>query len=107
MLLDLLRTGVYGIFSLTGEAHPEGKNPYNTLIMITDQGEINLVYRKARQYSSSHPQSSVPVTLRGKEGVQGGPIELPRAQGTVYVHVWHLQHMMCLVLFGAHGNFCA
>jgi predicted amidohydrolase len=38
---------VYGVFSITGEEHPEaGKNPYNTMIMITDQGEINLVYRK-------------------------------------------------------------
>jgi hypothetical protein len=34
---------VYGIFSLTGEAHPQGLNPYNTLIMVTDQGEVNLV----------------------------------------------------------------
>ncbi|PSC71181.1 acylamide amidohydrolase [Micractinium conductrix] len=38
--------GVYGIFSLTGEEHPEGLNPYNTLVMVSDEGEINLVYRK-------------------------------------------------------------
>lgn len=30
----------------SGEQHPEpGKNPYNTMIMITDAGEINMVYR--------------------------------------------------------------
>ena len=39
--------GVWGIFSLTGEAHPgPGKNPYNTLIMVSDQGEVALTYRK-------------------------------------------------------------
>lgn len=37
---------VYGIFSITGEAHPDGLNPYNTMLMITDQGEVNYVYRK-------------------------------------------------------------
>lgn len=38
--------GVFGIFSITGEKHPEGKNPYNTLIMINDKGDIVLTYRK-------------------------------------------------------------
>jgi predicted amidohydrolase len=37
---------VYGIFSITGEKHPGGLNPYNTMIMITDQGEVNYTYRK-------------------------------------------------------------
>lgn len=34
------------VTNYSGEAHPDAnKNPYNTLIMITDAGEINLVYR--------------------------------------------------------------
>lgn len=40
------RNKVWGIFSLTGEAHPEGLNPFNTLIMINDKGEKALTYRK-------------------------------------------------------------
>jgi predicted amidohydrolase len=39
---------VWGIFSLTGEEHPEGKNPYNTLVMVSDKGTTDLVYRKVR-----------------------------------------------------------
>ena len=34
---------MYGIFSLTGTEHPDPtKNPYNTMILITDAGEINM-----------------------------------------------------------------
>jgi hypothetical protein len=37
---------------VSGEAHPDpDKNPYNTMIMVTDAGEVNLVYRRV---SSSH-----------------------------------------------------
>lgn len=49
------RNKVYGIFSLTGEEHPEGKNPYNTLIMMNDQGEVVLTYRKIFPWVPQEP----------------------------------------------------
>lgn len=38
---------MWGIFSLTGTEHRDpSKNPYNTLIMISDTGSVDLVYHK-------------------------------------------------------------
>lgn len=59
---------VFGIFSITGEKHPAGLNPYNTMIMVTDQGEVNYTYRKIFPWT---PQE--PWTAGHETGVAIGP----------------------------------
>ena len=66
--------GVYGIFSLTGEEHPDGLNPYNTLIMIDDQGKVALEYRKIFPWCPQEPWTAGHETAvaEGPKGLMVG-----------------------------------
>ncbi len=65
---------VYGIFSLTGEKHPNGLNPYNTLIMINDKGEVVLTYRKIFPWVPMEPWTAGHETAvaEGPKGLMVG-----------------------------------
>ena len=56
----------------SGEVHPEpGKNPYNTMIMITDAGEVNLVYRSDMNPSLDGQLASWPIGHSLSLGLHG------------------------------------
>jgi amidase len=70
------RNKVWGIFSLTGEAHPEGLNPYNTLIMLNDKGELALTYRKIFPWVPMEPWTAghETVVAEGPKGLMVGAV---------------------------------
>ncbi|MCL8209090.1 MAG: aliphatic amidase [Actinomycetia bacterium] len=49
------KNGVYGVFSITGEHNPSGGNPYNTLILVDDHGDIVLKYHKINPWVPMEP----------------------------------------------------
>ncbi|MSO70237.1 MAG: aliphatic amidase [Alphaproteobacteria bacterium] len=65
---------VWGVFSLTGEEHPDGLNPYNTLIMIDDKGKVALEYRKIFPWCPQEPWTAGHETAvaEGPKGLMVG-----------------------------------